>query len=136
MTPAFIEAVLADRREEAAELVGAALPEAFPRGGERKFLELRLRQMREDERFLHWCPYVVVLDDRMIGHAGYHGPPGHNSTQDPDAVEFGYGIEPEFRGRGHATQAADTLIREAEQRGIKHFVLAVAPDNEPSLAVI
>jgi [ribosomal protein S5]-alanine N-acetyltransferase len=136
MTPAFIEAVLADRRKEAAELVGAALPDAFPRDGERRFLELRLRQMREDERFLEWCPYVVVLGDDMIGHAGYHGPPGNNSTQNPDAVEFGYAIEPEYRGRGYATESVERIMREAEERGISHFVLAVAPDNEPSLAII
>lgn len=136
MTPAFIEAVLGDRREEAAALVGAALPDAFPRKGERGFLELRLGQMRKDERFLEWCPYVVVLGDQMIGHAGYHGPPGKNSTRNPDAVEFGYAIEPEFRGRGYATEAARKLMREAEERGVRHFVLAVAPDNEPSLAII
>ena len=136
MTPEFIEAVLADRRDEAAALVGAALPAAFPRVGERRFLELRLRQMREDDRFLEWCPYVVVLGEHMIGHAGYHGPPGKNSTQNPEAVEFGYTIEPDFRGRGFATEAAARLIREAEGRGITHFVLSCAPDNDPSLAII
>jgi [ribosomal protein S5]-alanine N-acetyltransferase len=136
MTTQFLEAVLGGRREEAEALVGAALPAAFPRGDERRFLELRLGQMRKDERFLEWCPYVVVLGDQMIGHAGYHGPPGNNSTQNPDAVEFGYAIEPDFRGRGYATEAAGKLIQEAEERGIKQFVLAVAPDNEPSLAII
>jgi ribosomal-protein-alanine N-acetyltransferase len=136
MTPAFIEAVLADRREEAAALVRAALPAAFPRGGERRFLELRLRQMREDDRFLEWCPYVVVLGDLMIGHAGYHGPPGKNSTRNADAVEFGYTIEPEFRGHGYASEAAGRLMHEAEARGVKHFVLSCAPSNEPSLAII
>ena len=136
MTPEFLEAVLADRRDEAAALVSAVLPDAFPRGGERRFLELRLRQMREDERFLEWCPYVIVLGDRMIGHAGYHGPPGKNSTQNPEAVEFGYAIEPDFRGHGYATEAVERIMREAEQRGISHFVLAVAPDNDPSLAIV
>ena len=136
MTPEFIEAVLDGRLDDAAGLIGVDLPEAFPREGEKRFLALRLGQMREDERFLEWCPYVVVLGDQMIGHAGYHGPPGKNSTQNSAAVEFGYAIEPDFRGRGYATEAVGRLIREAEERGIKHFVLAVAPDNEPSLAII
>jgi [ribosomal protein S5]-alanine N-acetyltransferase len=137
MTPAFIEAVLGDRREEAAALLDVELPDAFPREGERRFLALRLRQMREDERFLTWCPSVVVLEGRMIGHAGYHGPPGVNSKQDPDAVEFGYAIYPEWRGRGFATQAAVMLMDLAEERaGIRHFVLAVSPENDPSLAII
>jgi RimJ/RimL family protein N-acetyltransferase len=137
MTPAFIEAVLEDRREDAAELLDVELPDEFPRPGERRFLEFRLGQMRADERFETWCPNVVVLEGRMIGHAGYHGPPGQNSTQDPDAVEFGYAIYPEWRGRGLATQAAVMLMDLAEERaGIRHFVLAVAPDNDPSLAIV
>jgi RimJ/RimL family protein N-acetyltransferase len=137
MTPAFIEAVLDGRREEAAAQVGVELPDEFPRDGERRFLEFRLRQMRDDERFRTWCPSIVVLDGRMIGHAGYHGPPGVNSTQDPDAVEFGYAIYPEWRGHGYATRAAVMLMDLAEERaGIRRFVLAVSPDNDPSLAIV
>ena len=113
MTPAFIEAVLEDRREDAAAELGIELPDVFPAKGERSFLGLRLRQMREDERFETWCPNAVVLDGMMIGHAGYHGPPGSNSTQ-----------------------AALMLMDLAEQRaGTRHFVLSIAPDNDPSLAI-
>jgi [ribosomal protein S5]-alanine N-acetyltransferase len=136
MTPEFIEAVLDGRLDDASDLIGAELPEAFPRQGEKQFLELRLGQMRKDERFLDWCPFVVVLGDRMIGHAGYHGPPGRNAAKEPDAVEFGYTIEPDFRGRGYATDAAAQLLQRAEARGVTHFVLSCAPANEPSLAVI
>jgi [ribosomal protein S5]-alanine N-acetyltransferase len=137
MTPEFIDAVLADRREEAARLLDVVLPDEFPREGERRFLAFRLRQMRENERFETWCPNVVVLSGQMIGHAGYHGPPGINSTQDEDAVEFGYAIYPPWRGRGYATQAAVMLMNLAEERaGIRHFVLAVEPDNDPSIAIV
>jgi [ribosomal protein S5]-alanine N-acetyltransferase len=129
--------VLDDRRDEAAALLDVELPAEFPREGERRFLRFRLGQMREDARFETWCPCVVVLDGQMIGHAGYHGPPGNNSTQNPDAVEFGYSIYPEWRGRGFATQAAVMLMDLAEERaGIRHFVLAVAPDNDPSIAIV
>jgi ribosomal-protein-alanine N-acetyltransferase len=136
MTPGFLAAVLDDRFDEAAELIAAELPKDFPRDGEKRFLELRLRQMREDEGFLEWCPHAVVLDGRMIGHAGYHGPPGRNATQNPEAVEFGYAIEPAYRGRGYGTDAAMQLLRLAEARGITHFVLSCSPDNESSLAII
>jgi [ribosomal protein S5]-alanine N-acetyltransferase len=137
MTPAFIEAVLDDCRDEAAALLDVELPAEFPRDGERGFLEYRLRQMREDERFETWCPNVVVLEGQMIGHAGYHGPPGSNSAQNPDAVEFGYTIYPQWRGKGYATQAAMTLMDLAEERaGIRHFVLSVSPENDPSLAIV
>jgi ribosomal-protein-alanine N-acetyltransferase len=137
MTPEFIAAALAGHRHEATRLIGAELPEDFPSEGERRFLGLRLRQMREDERFRTWCPHAVVRGGKMIGHAGYHGPPGVNSTQNPDAVEFGYRIFPPHRGRGYATQAARMLMNQAEERaGIRHFVLSVGPENEPSLAIV
>lgn len=137
MTPEFVEAVLDGRRVEAARMLDLELPEEFPSQGERGFLRLRLRQMREDERFRTWCAHAVVLEGRMIGHAGFHGPPGVNSTQNPDAVEYGYTIYPAWRGHGHATRAAVMLMDLAEERaGIRHFVLSVAPTNDPSLAIV
>jgi RimJ/RimL family protein N-acetyltransferase len=136
LTPAFLDAILDGRREEAVALLGAELPTDFPREGERGFLTLRLRQMREDARFEDWSPFAVVLEGRMIGHAGYHGPPGSNTKQNPNAVEIGYTIEPEYRRQGYATAAATELIRRAEERGIRHFVACSAPGNEPSLAII
>jgi ribosomal-protein-alanine N-acetyltransferase len=136
MTPDFLEAVLAGERERAEAAIDAELPEGFPQEGGRRFLALRLRQMREDPRFKEWPPHAVVLDGRMIGHAGYHGPPGVNAKQIPEAVEFGYTIEPDFRGRGYATAAATELMRRAEERGIRHFVLSTQPDNAPSLRII
>jgi RimJ/RimL family protein N-acetyltransferase len=136
LTPEFLEAILEGDRDRASSALGAELPEGFPREGERRFLTLRLGQMREDERFQDWCPFAVVLENRMIGHAGYHGPPGVNAKRKPEAVEFGYTIEPAYRGRGYATAAATELVRRAEERGIRHFVACSAPDNEPSLAII
>jgi hypothetical protein len=51
MTPAFLDALLADRREEAERLLGISLFAEYPGEGERRFLAMRLRQMREDTRF-------------------------------------------------------------------------------------
>ena len=136
MTPEFVEAALEGRREEAVAALGAEVPEDFPSEGDRGFLGMRLRQMREDERFLTWCPYALVLDGQMIGHAGYHGPPGVNSAKNPAAVEFGYQVFPAWRGRGYASRAAEMLMEIARERGIHDFALSCAPDNEPSLAII
>ena len=74
MTPAFIEAVLDNRREEASFELSIELPDEFPRPGERRFLEYRLRQMREDARVEIWCPSVVALDGRMIGETAATAP--------------------------------------------------------------
>jgi RimJ/RimL family protein N-acetyltransferase len=136
MTPEFIEALLEGDRERAGQALDVELPDGFPRDGGMRFFELRLKQMRKDARFLEWCPHAVVLEGTMIGHAGYHGPPGVNAKQDPDAIEIGYTIEAPYRGNGYATAAATELLRRAEERGIRHFIACTQPDNEPSLAII
>jgi [ribosomal protein S5]-alanine N-acetyltransferase len=136
MTPEFLEALLDGDRERAAEALDAELPDDFPREGGMRFFALRLRQMQQDERFREWCPHAVVLDGQMIGHAGYHGPPGVNANQSPDAIEIGYTIEEPWRGHGYATAAASELLRRAEERGVRHYVASTTPDNEPSLAII
>ncbi len=136
MTPEFLEALLAGDREQAAGLLHVELPEDFPREGGERFFALRLGQMREDPRFREWCPQVVVFEGRMIGHAGYHGPPGVNALQSADAIEIGYNIESPYRGRGYATEAATQLLHRAEERGVRHYIASCRPDNEPSLAVI
>jgi len=136
MTPELVQAAFDGRRDEAGTLLGIEVPDEFPSEGEKGFLGLRLRQMREDDRFRTWCPHAVVLGGQMIGHAGYHGPPGVNSLQAADAVEYGYKIFPAWRGRGFATEASQLLMDQAEARaGIRHFVLSIAPTNEPSLAI-
>lgn len=136
MTPEFLEALLEGDRELAAAALDVELPDGFPPEEGMRFFALRLRQMREDERYREWCPHAVVLEGRMIGHAGYHGPPGVNAKQSPDAIEIGYTIEEPWRGQGYATAAAAELLRRAEERGITHYVACTAPDNAPSLAII
>jgi RimJ/RimL family protein N-acetyltransferase len=73
----------------------------------------------------------------MIGHAGFHGPPGVNGPGAADAVEVGYTIYEPHRGKGYATEAARALIGWArDERAIRHFIASVAPDNVPSLALV
>jgi RimJ/RimL family protein N-acetyltransferase len=134
MTPEFLEALLEGDRQRASQALDVELPDGWPRG--MRFFELRLGQMRKDPRFQEWCPHAIVVEGQMIGHAGYHGPPGVNAKGAPDAVEIGYTVEERYRGRGYATEAAEELLRRAEERGVRHFVASSAPDNEPSLAII
>lgn len=136
MTSEFLEALVANRREESEEELGIPLFADYPDEDERRFLALRLRQMHQDERFQTWCEHAFVLGGQMVGHGGYDGPPGNNAAQAPDAVEFGYAIFPPYRGCGYATDAARMLMDLAEERaGVRHFVLAVSPTNAPSLAI-
>jgi RimJ/RimL family protein N-acetyltransferase len=72
----------------------------------------------------------------MVGNAGFHGPPGVNEANHERALEIGYGVLPEYRRQGYASEAVEGLIAWAGTQGIDHFVASVAPDNEPSLAII
>ena len=134
-----MEPLLAGRRSEAASISGVRIPEWWPDEHDARFLKLRARQLRENPTRAEWPVYAIALRDAdrtMIGHAGFHGPPGINSLRAEDAVEFGYTVFEAFRRRGYATEAAQALLGSARERGIRHFVLAVAPTNEPSLAMV
>jgi [ribosomal protein S5]-alanine N-acetyltransferase len=114
-----------------------AVPEWWPDAHDRHFLGLRLRELLADPKRLEWSVRALVLDDAMIGHAGFHGPPGVNAAGARDAVEIGYTVFPNWRRHGYGRRAAQALISWAErEHGIHHFVASVAPDNQPSLAIV
>ena len=136
LTPAFLEALLADRRKDAERELGITLFPGYPSDDERRFLAMRLRQMHEDLQYRTWCEHAIVAGEQMVGHGGYDGPPGNNAANAPDAVEFGYAIFESHQRRGYATAAARTLMDiAAEHANVRHFVLAISPSNAPSLAI-
>jgi RimJ/RimL family protein N-acetyltransferase len=140
MSPDFIEALLDERRPEAEAIGGFKLPDGWPDAHDRGFVALRLRQMRERPEIQEWFVYAIVLpngDRPMIGHAGFHGPPGINAVKDADAVEVGYMILEPYRRRGYATEVVRTLLDWASNKhGIQHFIASISPGNEASLALV
>jgi RimJ/RimL family protein N-acetyltransferase len=139
MSPAFLEVLLDGRRGEAAAWLGAGIPEWWPGEHDERFLRFRLRQMERQPESEPWL--VRALVDReageMIGHAGFHGPPGRNGIDKAGAAELGYTVFPEFRRRGYATEAAGALIDWARaEHGVHDFIASVAPDNDASLGVV
>jgi ribosomal-protein-alanine N-acetyltransferase len=140
LAPSFLDALLGGSRAEAEAEGGFSLPDGWPDAHDRRFLELRLRELRDEPDRQQWLVRALVVPEQdrpMIGSAGFHGPPGRNAIEADDAVELGYAVLPPYRGRGYATEAVRALIHWASgEHGIRHFVASVAPDNAPSLAIV
>jgi ribosomal-protein-alanine N-acetyltransferase len=137
-TAEIVAPLLDGRRQEAERLGSFALPSDWPDEHDARFLAVRLDEMRTDPARTPWFVRAVVLrsaERPMIGHVGFHGPPGRNARQEPDAAEVGYTIFPSHRGRGYATEAVQALIGWARAQGIDHFIASISPDNAASLAL-
>lgn len=80
------------------------------------------RRVRADERIV---ARTVVVDDEVVGHVVAF--PADEQT------EVSYWIDPRRWGRGHATAALATLLRELPQRPVR---ARAAKDNRASLAVL
>jgi len=113
-----------------------AVPSDWPDEHDARFLAIRLKQLRESPERRAWPVCAIVLDGAMIGHIGYHGPPGVNARRARDAVEVGYTVFPEHRRRGYATEAVRGLIEHARAQGVHRVIASVGPKNEPSLALV
>ncbi len=137
LSPTVLEALLDGRRDDAEAQLSVALPIGWPDGDVEPFLRLRLGQMAEDAEAQRWLVRALVRrqDGSMVGHAGFHGPPGTGGLA-PGKAELGYTVYPPFRGRGYATEAVVALMDWAESEGIRQFVASVGPWNEPSLGIV
>jgi RimJ/RimL family protein N-acetyltransferase len=116
-----------------------AVPDDWPDEHDARFLTLRARELDAAPALQRWFVRALVLPEerRAVGHAGFHGPPGRNALGAADAVELGYTVFEPYRGRGYATEAVAALIRWArDEHGIRRFLASVAPENEPSLAIV
>jgi RimJ/RimL family protein N-acetyltransferase len=140
LSPQAIDALLEGRRADAERELDAAIPAGWPDEHDANFLRYRQRQLERAPQAEPWLVRAVILREpvrAMIGHAGFHGQPGVNGKQDPQAVELGYTIFEPYRGHGYATEAALALMDWArEQKGVSRFIASVAPANDPSLAIV
>jgi len=134
LSPGMIEALLDSRRDE----LPFAVPDDWPDDHDRRFLAFRLRQTGEDPSRAPWLVRAIVLPEsrEMIGHIGFHGPPGINARRAPEALEVGYTVFPDHRRQGYAAEAVGALLAWAQEQGVGHFIASVAPQNEPSLRLV
>lgn len=132
LSAATLEALLDGDLTRASASAGVPLPAFFLQ--EKWLWRLRLDQVRADPSAAGWVVRAVAVppDGPVFGHAGFHGPPDERG-----AVEVGFTVVPELRGRGHARAALAALVAEARAHGDVRVVRAsVSPDNAASLAVV
>ncbi|MEP6686660.1 MAG: GNAT family N-acetyltransferase, partial [Verrucomicrobiota bacterium] len=75
---------------------------------------------------------VHVADNIIIGLCSFTGPPSANET-----VEIAYGITPDYRGSGYASEAAQALIDYAAASGQVRTIRAhTLPEHNASTSVL
>ena len=65
----------------------------------------RVRASTEADPWTHGFAVVHRASATRIGSSGYKGPPDSDGI-----VEISYGIDPDHRGKGYATEAAEALV--------------------------
>jgi len=134
----LLVALFERRASDAERMLDARLPsdDLF---GDQPWVRLRIQQASADPSWIPWLLRGVIRchDRRLVGHVGFHGPPGSHPLESewPGVVELGYTIEREQRGHGYATQATAQLLAWAHTQGVRRVVLSISPDNLASLRV-
>jgi RimJ/RimL family protein N-acetyltransferase len=134
-----VEACIAGDLQHAGQLLGTPIPPELL--DEPTALKFAQAQLDADPQYRPWSIRAIILPaaQRMVGHIRFHSGP------DPDylrpfargAVEFGYHVFLRYRRLGYATEAAGAAMDWARSAfGIGRFVVCIAPDNTPSLALI
>lgn len=134
LPPEAMRALAEGDTETASTLVGVPLGD-YLAGAEVAWLwRMRLEQIAVDPECEHWVAGAVVSepDGTVVGHAGFHGPPGPTGT-----VEVGYAVDPAYRRRGYAkAMLAELLRKAASDPRVRKVRASVSPDNAASLATV
>ncbi len=133
MSAPFMQA-LADRDLRRADReIGAMVPAWLPEQLEH-FVQYRLAQLEVDPSVREWLGRAMVVQDeggrrRVVGTVGFHGPP-----DDQGRLEIGYSVDPEYRRRGFAREAAQAMFEwAAANHGVRRFIASISPTNDASL---
>jgi RimJ/RimL family protein N-acetyltransferase len=104
----------------------------YPAEGDTDSAQMYLRQCQDGRDPEAFGPYQIVrLDDgKVIGSAGFHGPP-HDGV-----VEIGYGVVRSARGHGYATAAAREIIKIARSEGVRRAIARTETTNPASMKVL
>ncbi len=81
-----------------------------------------------------WGPRSIVRGQTVLGSIGFFGAPGDAEDGVPE-TEVGYGLVPEARGWGFATEALTAMLAAADAAGVR-VRASVSPGNATSLKVL
>jgi ribosomal-protein-alanine N-acetyltransferase len=120
-------------RDRLPEMLGVAVPDAWPGADMLEALPHFIEAMEQDPLGRVWDGIVLHKADRVaIGGIGFHGPP-----DEAGMVEIGYNIIPAYEGQGYATEMARRVIDWAFQTpGIERITVQCLDDNIDSIRVL
>jgi len=91
-----------------------------------------LRASTSPDPWTHGFSLVHRDSDTVVGMCGFKGPPAEDGV-----VEIAYGVSPEYRGKGYATEAAQSLTEYAIESGKVRVVRAhTLPEPNASTRVL
>ena len=88
---------------------------------------------RAPENRIWYAPWEMVRNDggESIGDVDFKGPARNH------AVEIGYGVQPEYEGRGYTTEAVQAMTQWAfRQKDVVFVEAETAPDNKASQRIL
>ncbi len=130
-TVALLEALSTDRALFGT-LIGSPVPDGWPEFPEAVAFTLQhLRNSPAAEHAWSMQFFVDAATGRLLGSGGFAAPPVDR------AVEIGYEVAPEFRGRGYGAAAARALVERALAGDeVDHVIAHTLPGPNPSTGVL
>lgn len=90
-----------------------------------------LNRSSEADPWIHGFALKHQASGKFVGRCGFKGPPVEGM------VEIAYGVEPEFQGKGYATEAAAALTHYALGTGLVTLIRAhTLPESNASARVL
>jgi ribosomal-protein-alanine N-acetyltransferase len=124
-----------DDRRAAEGMLGAAIPYGWPDPELAGLLDIYGALVAEEPGRLGYGPWAIVARDEalVVGSAGFMG----KLPQNGQPIELGYGVLPEQRNRGYATEATRALVEWAlSQVAVERVIARCDPANVPSVRVL
>jgi [ribosomal protein S5]-alanine N-acetyltransferase len=126
-------ALIAGDHDRAGGILGAAIPEGWPDDALAGILPRHRDQLEAEPDTIGFGIWVIVRSGSriVVGSSGFHGPP------DRGEVELGYGIHPDHRNAGYATEAAVALAGWAlGHDGVTRVIAECEEENTASIRVL